>query len=104
MYPAIRSSFSEDHSLAVQGLEKMAGVRSIIGVKRMGELDQKTFYNACKNKMPNDKLKLALVCSKWEDEITKPEWHPFKVIETAGQIKVCIPIIVPYNYAFVYVF
>ncbi|BAF12515.2 Os03g0596400 [Oryza sativa Japonica Group] len=87
MYPAIRSSFSEDHSLAVQGLEKMAGVRSIIGVKRMGELDQKAFYNACKNKMPNNKMKLALVCSKWEDEITKPEWHPFKVIETAGQTK-----------------
>uniref|UniRef100_A0A0D3FL02 XS domain-containing protein n=1 Tax=Oryza barthii TaxID=65489 RepID=A0A0D3FL02_9ORYZ len=70
-----------------KGLEKMAGVRSIIGVKRMGELDQKAFYNACKNKMPNDKLKLALVCSKWEDELTKPEWHPFKVIETAGQTK-----------------
>uniref|UniRef100_A0A0D9ZA70 Factor of DNA methylation 1-5/IDN2 domain-containing protein n=1 Tax=Oryza glumipatula TaxID=40148 RepID=A0A0D9ZA70_9ORYZ len=71
----------------INGLEKMAGVRSIIGVKRMGELDQKAFYNACKNKMPNDKLKLALVCSKWEDELTKPEWHPFKVIETAGQTK-----------------
>uniref|UniRef100_A0A0D9VW23 Factor of DNA methylation 1-5/IDN2 domain-containing protein n=1 Tax=Leersia perrieri TaxID=77586 RepID=A0A0D9VW23_9ORYZ len=68
-------------------LQKLTGVRASIGVKRMGELDQKAFHNACKKKIPNDNLKVALVCSKWEAELRKPEWHPFKVIESDGQTK-----------------
>ncbi|XP_015691151.1 factor of DNA methylation 4-like [Oryza brachyantha] len=69
------------------GLQQMAGVRSIIGVKRMGELDQKAFHNVCKKKMPQDELELAFLISQWEHELRKPEWHPFKVIETDGKTK-----------------
>lgn len=67
----------------------MLGPRSKFGVKRMGELDHKAFRSACKEKTPkwNDE-DLALVCSKWEYEMSQPEWHPFKVILVDGQEKV----------------
>ena len=67
----------------------MSRGRSHIGVKRMGELDQKAFLAACKEKTAED-VKLALLCSKWEDEIRQPEWHPFKVINVDGEAKVLI--------------
>jgi hypothetical protein len=55
----------------------------------MGELDQKAFLDACKEKTAeDDEEKLALLCSKWEDEIRQPEWHPFKVIQVDGEAKV----------------
>lgn len=65
----------------------MSAVRSHIGVKKMGELDHKAFLAACKEKTAED-VKLALLCSKWEDEIRHPEWHPFKVINVDGEEKV----------------
>nr|TKV92661.1 hypothetical protein SEVIR_9G174600v2 [Setaria viridis]TKV92663.1 hypothetical protein SEVIR_9G174600v2 [Setaria viridis] len=69
------------------GLQKMSAVRSLIGVKRMGELDHKAFVAACKEKI-TDAKELALVCSKWKDEIRQPDWHPFKVIDVDGVAKV----------------
>ncbi|PVH31533.1 hypothetical protein PAHAL_9G172700 [Panicum hallii] len=69
-------------------LPKTSGARSLIGVRRMGELDQKAFLDACKEKTAeDDEEKLALLCSKWEDEIRQPEWHPFKVIQVDGEAK-----------------
>jgi hypothetical protein len=65
----------------------MSSARSIVGVKRMGELDEKAFLAACKEKTA-DEEELAILCSKWEDEIRHPEWHPFKVIHVGGQAKV----------------
>lgn len=65
----------------------MSSARSTVGVKRMGELDEKAFRAACKGKT-TDELELAILCSKWEDEIRNPEWHPFKVIYVGGQEKV----------------
>jgi hypothetical protein len=53
----------------------------------MGELDEKTFLAACKEKIA-DEEELAILCSKWEDEIRHPEWHPFKVIHVGGEAKV----------------
>ncbi|GJM95830.1 hypothetical protein PR202_ga12608 [Eleusine coracana subsp. coracana] len=69
-------------------LNKMSGARSKFGVKRMGELDQKAFIGACKEKKAIwDDKELALLCSEWEYEISQPEWHPFKVIIVDGQEK-----------------
>ena len=65
----------------------MSSVRSILGVKRMGELDDKAFLASCKEKT-TDEEELATLCSKWGDEIRQPEWHPFKVIDVGGQAKV----------------
>ncbi|XP_062211753.1 factor of DNA methylation 1-like [Phragmites australis] len=72
----------------ISGLQKMSGARSVIGVKRMGELDQKAFLAACKEKTAKDDgKKLALLCSKWDGEIKQPGWHPFKIINVDGQAK-----------------
>ncbi|KAK3146792.1 hypothetical protein QOZ80_3BG0272070 [Eleusine coracana subsp. coracana] len=69
-------------------LNKMTGARSKFGVKRMGELDQKAFLGACKEKKAIwDDKELALLCSEWEYKISQPEWHPFKVIIVDGQEK-----------------
>ncbi|XP_066373005.1 factor of DNA methylation 1-like isoform X2 [Miscanthus floridulus] len=70
----------------ITDLVKMSSVRSILGVKRMGELDDKAFLASCKEKT-TDEEELATLCSKWEDEIRQPEWHPFKVIDVGGQAK-----------------
>ena len=32
----------------------------------------------------------TILCSKWEDEIRNPEWHPFKVVVDGGKAKVII--------------
>ncbi|KAL6637334.1 hypothetical protein ACP70R_024906 [Stipagrostis hirtigluma subsp. patula] len=79
----------------ISELQKMLGARSSIGVKRMGELDQKAFLSACKEKVAKDggKKKLAHLCSEWEKEIRQPDWHPFKVIVVDGQAKMVQEII-----------
>nr|CAD40225.2 OSJNBa0019J05.23 [Oryza sativa Japonica Group]CAE04073.1 OSJNBb0032D24.3 [Oryza sativa Japonica Group] len=53
-----------------------------IGIKRMGELDIIAFKNAVKQKSPEE---AAILCSKWEAEITKPEWHPFMIVMVDGK-------------------
>ncbi|XP_059628119.1 protein INVOLVED IN DE NOVO 2-like [Cornus florida] len=58
-----------------------------IGVKRMGELDNKPFHEASKrkyNEMEADERALEL-CSLWEEYLRDPEWHPFKVIKVGGK-------------------
>ncbi|TVU46259.1 hypothetical protein EJB05_05784, partial [Eragrostis curvula] len=63
----------------IRALEKRSGVRSnmIIGVKRMGQLDQRAFREACKLKIAKDDFEgaFALLYSKWEYEINQPEWY-----------------------------
>lgn len=81
----------------IKGLQEMSVTRSIIGVKRMGILDEKAFLAACKKKAANDVSKKAenydlkgesiLLLTKWEHEITQPDWHPFKVIDVNGHAK-----------------
>uniref|UniRef100_A0A0D9VW21 Factor of DNA methylation 1-5/IDN2 domain-containing protein n=1 Tax=Leersia perrieri TaxID=77586 RepID=A0A0D9VW21_9ORYZ len=70
------------------GFETTAGAGSNIGVKKVGTLDETAFYNACKKKMPKCDLRAKpALCSKWQDELRKPGWYPFNVIETDGQKK-----------------
>ncbi|CAM0949715.1 unnamed protein product [Alopecurus aequalis] len=81
----------------INGLQTMSVTRSTIGVKRMGVLDEKAFLAAYKKKAENDVSKKAAKCdleeesplllTKWEHEITLPDWHPFKVIQVDGQAK-----------------
>ncbi|OIW09183.1 hypothetical protein TanjilG_11321 [Lupinus angustifolius] len=56
--------------------------RAIIGVKRMGELDEKPFLKAAKRKFKADEADLEAIksCSLWEDYVRDPQWHPFKVL------------------------
>ncbi|KAE9465280.1 hypothetical protein C3L33_02809, partial [Rhododendron williamsianum] len=70
----------------VNGLKEMSS-NTEIGVKRMGELDNKPFHEAMKRKYNEaDAEDRAIeVCSIWEEYLRDPEWHPFKVITINGK-------------------
>lgn len=55
--------------------------RTFIGVKRMGELDEKPFISTMKKKhTDNAEEETIQLCSQWEDYLRDPSWHPFKII------------------------
>ncbi|CAK8536085.1 unnamed protein product [Lathyrus sativus] len=68
--------------------------RTIISVKRMGDLDIKPFKEASKRKFPavgNGKaaqkkldeerdMKALEWCSQWDEYVRDPSWHPFKIV------------------------
>lgn len=64
--------------------------QTFIGIKRMGELDEKPFQHACRRKYGNSDYhaKAAELASSWQEELKKPSWHPFKVIQDNGEDKV----------------
>jgi hypothetical protein len=63
---------------------------SHLGVKRMGELENKPFYDAMKRKYNESEAEdmASELCSLWEEFLRDPNWHPFKVITTNGQSQV----------------
>ncbi|KAI3833450.1 hypothetical protein MKX03_027194 [Papaver bracteatum] len=60
--------------------------RASIGVKRMGELEMKPFYDICKRKYCSDEayVKAVEICTSWEACLRDPHWHPFKIIEVGN--------------------
>ncbi|XP_051189999.1 factor of DNA methylation 1 [Lolium perenne] len=67
----------------IKGLADLLNPRSIIGIKRMGELDEKAFLNACKERYGAEAETKALeLCSLWQDNLRDANWHPFKVVAT----------------------
>lgn len=77
-------------NLHLQGLSEILNNRTIIGIKRMGELNEKIFHSACikKYRKDNADVRAAELCSQWQDELKKPEWHPFKMITIDGKLQV----------------
>ncbi|KAM0864825.1 hypothetical protein ACQ4PT_043654 [Festuca glaucescens] len=73
-----------------KGLGDLLNPNSNIGIKRMGELDEKPFLRACKERYGAEAETKALeFCSLWQDNLRDANWHPFKVVttgETAKQI------------------
>ena len=63
----------------------------VIGVKKMGELDNKPFLTAAKRKyaVREAELKAIELCSLWEGYLRDPSWHPFQVIPVEGDHEVC---------------
>lgn len=62
-----------------------------IGVKRMGELDNRPFHEAMKrsyNESEADERATEL-CSLWEEYLRDPGWHPIKVVMVNGKPEVC---------------
>lgn len=75
----------------IQGLEDLLNEISLIGIKRMGELDEKVFLATCKKKfgVEDAEIKAAELCTTWQEELKNPSWHPYKRIHQDGVDKVC---------------
>lgn len=77
----------EARKVLIEGLTKLLKGPTLIGIKRMGDLDLKPFEIACKKKFPAEEadIKASELCSSWDEEIRNPSWHPFKIIQHDGQ-------------------
>ncbi|XP_006659121.1 factor of DNA methylation 1-like [Oryza brachyantha] len=71
----------------ISGLSDLLGPRSNIGIKRMGELDERPFLTACKQRYGADEavMKAAQICSKWQENLKDANWHPFKIVTIGGK-------------------
>ncbi|GAB2269529.1 hypothetical protein Dimus_004449 [Dionaea muscipula] len=72
----------------IQGLsEILPSSRTNIGIKRMGEINEKGIVAACKQKFKGDEaqIKACELCSLWQENLKNPELHPFKSIEIDGK-------------------
>ncbi|KVI06947.1 putative domain XH [Cynara cardunculus var. scolymus] len=67
------------------GLKELSKT-SHIGVKRMGELENKPFIDVMKRKYngPEAEDRASELCSLWEEYLRDPNWHPFRVITVNG--------------------
>ncbi|GJN13567.1 hypothetical protein PR202_gb00285 [Eleusine coracana subsp. coracana] len=86
---------TDDELEAIEGImiEELIDVmreESIIGVKEMGKLDEEVLLRACELKGAKGDLELeaTLVCTKWQNEISKTNWHPFRITIIDGEAKV----------------
>ncbi|XP_058778329.1 protein INVOLVED IN DE NOVO 2-like [Vicia villosa] len=61
--------------------------RANIGVKRMGELDDRPFLEAMKKKFDADDAenRASELCSLWEEYLKDSDWHPFKIVIIQGK-------------------
>ncbi|XVF23913.1 hypothetical protein REPUB_Repub13aG0081000 [Reevesia pubescens] len=88
-FATTRCSMEDFIVLDVHGLEDMLNSRTTLGVKRMGEVDQKAFEFACSLKSPDEDWQeiCAKLCLSWEQNVQDPEWHPFKMIFSKGKLQ-----------------
>ncbi|KAL6539090.1 hypothetical protein OROGR_011739 [Orobanche gracilis] len=64
-------------------LDMLSSSRVNIGIKRMGEIDEKAFRNTCNKRFPSGEAEMKAVelCSLWQEKLKNAEWHPFRVVE-----------------------
>ncbi|PON57283.1 Zinc finger-XS domain containing protein [Parasponia andersonii] len=76
----------EARKALIEGLPDLLSGRSNIGIKRMGDLDQKPFVNICKLRFSLDEAQVqaSTLCSLWQEKLKDPSWHPFKVVPIDG--------------------
>ncbi|KAA8539472.1 hypothetical protein F0562_026164 [Nyssa sinensis] len=60
-----------------------------VGVKRMGEVDQKPFQDACLHKYSSEdwEVRSMELCSFWQENVSDPSWHPFKKTIEDGKLQ-----------------
>ncbi|KAL9250062.1 Factor of DNA methylation 1-like protein [Drosera capensis] len=72
----------------IEGLsEILLSNRTNIGIKRMGEINEKAFVSACKQKFRGEEaqIKASELCSLWQENLKDPAFHPFKIVENNGK-------------------
>ncbi|XP_057786999.1 factor of DNA methylation 1-like isoform X2 [Salvia miltiorrhiza] len=80
----------EARKVLIEGLtEILSSSRVNIGIKRMGELDEKVFENACKQRYSPEEadIKAAELCSLWQEKLKNPEWHPLRIVDDQYVLK-----------------
>ncbi|KAM3694973.1 hypothetical protein ACB098_07G094600 [Castanea mollissima] len=70
----------------IAGLTDMLTARTNIGIKRMGEIDQKAFQDACNERFHIEEanLQASMLCSLWQENLKDPGWYPFKIVHING--------------------
>lgn len=74
--------------VAIDGLlDILKSNRTNIGIKRMGEIDEKVFLAESKRRFTADEalLKASEGCTLWQDNLKDPSWHPFRIVEINGK-------------------
>ncbi|CAH8330523.1 unnamed protein product [Eruca vesicaria subsp. sativa] len=73
----------------IRGFGYLSGEGSMIGVKRMGEVDEKPFLKVCQQRFNGDNVALqhAMLCSIWQRNINDSAWYPFKIVVTGEKMK-----------------
>ncbi|KMT10095.1 hypothetical protein BVRB_5g118580 [Beta vulgaris subsp. vulgaris] len=68
-------------------LDILQSNRTNIGIKRMGEIDERAFVAECKKRFTVDEalIKASEGCSLWQENLKDPAWHPFRIIEHNGK-------------------
>ncbi|XP_057480864.1 factor of DNA methylation 4-like isoform X1 [Actinidia eriantha] len=72
----------------INGLKEQSS-RAFIGVKWMGELDNRPFHIAAKRKYSDIEAdeKAMKLCSMWDAYLRDPSWHPFKIVTRSDKAK-----------------
>ncbi|XP_061356217.1 factor of DNA methylation 5-like [Gastrolobium bilobum] len=71
-------------------LPKLLKGSTVIGVKKLGEINAKPFQKVCKYRYKDCHTALsesAKLHSKWQSEILDSTWHPFRIIDVEGEGK-----------------
>ncbi|KAK1571370.1 hypothetical protein Q3G72_015701 [Acer saccharum] len=74
---------------SISSLQDMLSSRTTLAIKRMGEVDQTSFLQACSLKFPDGDWEeiSAKLCSSWEENVKDPHWHPFKTVVYKGNMR-----------------
>lgn len=74
----------------MQSLQDMLNIPSTIGIKRMGDIDQKPFRDMCLQRFPDGDWEesCAKLYSLWEDYLKDPHWFPFQKTVYKGKLQV----------------
>ncbi|XP_059624977.1 factor of DNA methylation 5-like isoform X2 [Cornus florida] len=64
----------------INNLDGRQSKRTVLGIKRMGELDPQPFRDACLAKFPGGcwEEESAKLCSQWQENLKDSNWYPFK--------------------------
>ena len=74
-----------------QGLLEIDRGGRKIGIKEMGELNEKAFKATCVAKVPPEEVDTAFyeLYSSWQKQIGDLSWYPFKTVIVDGNHQVC---------------